>query len=297
MLAARGARADQVDDVLQDAALKLLRNWDRVDPELPLWPLARIIALNCLADRHRGHSEVLMRDLPDRPAPGDAEERGLGRARLSRARAALATLHPRDQSVLLAEIGIGARRDNSAAARMARRRARLRLAQALDRTGTIFGGVSVGWRRLTTWAQSHLSSELEVHIPAAAGTVAALSLVVIALTTPHPEATGPAEDPPQAAKVLTVADMEPLDARVKPSRPSTGMKSKAHSELAPPSSSTDQGGPADEGTTIDAGPARAKSSKSNGNRTVEVCTDHASVGVTVYDSADDDDDGREPDCS
>lgn len=131
LLAARGIPSDVADDVLQDTALKLLRSWSRVEPNLPLWPLARTVALNCVVDHYRRSVEVPVGDVPDRPAPGDAEERGLARARLSQARVALTTLRPADQSVLLAEIGLAVRRDNTSAARMARWRARHKLLQAL----------------------------------------------------------------------------------------------------------------------------------------------------------------------
>ena len=198
MLAARGATPDVVEDVLQDTALKLLQNWDRVDPDLPLWPLAKTAAVNCFIDRHRGASAVYLADLPDYPAPYDTEERGLARAKLSRVRAALTTLGPADRSVLLAEVGVSPRRTNCSATKMARKRARIRLANALNRVGTAFGGLHLGWRRVATWGQSQLSVELQPLVPAATGTIAALSMA-LALTVPEPERVLPSRDLPRVA--------------------------------------------------------------------------------------------------
>jgi len=202
MLIARGVTAAVLDDILQDTALKLFGNWDRVDHTRSLWPLAKKIALNCAIDGHRRLMAVPIATVPDRPGPHDAEEHAFARARLARVGAAMRTLRGTDQTILLGEVGIGARSGHSSAAKMARQRARKRLVQALERVGTVFGSVPAGWRRLTGWANSQVAADVQHLLPSAAGAVAAMAIAVAGLTAAEPPARAGARQPaPRIARL------------------------------------------------------------------------------------------------
>ncbi|MDQ4126126.1 MAG: sigma-70 family RNA polymerase sigma factor [Actinomycetota bacterium] len=187
LLRSRGAAADVVDDVVQETSIKLLHTWDRVDPRRPLWPLARTIALNCLTDHFRKATAEPAAEVPDEPALYDVEEHGLARAQLSAVVQTMRSLRPKDRSVLLAEVGESNAWANDSAHKMARLRARQRLAQALERSAAVFSAVQVGCRRTFTWLQQQGAAGAEVAVPAIAGAAVAVS---VALSGIAPTNTG-----------------------------------------------------------------------------------------------------------
>ncbi|MEA2486371.1 MAG: Sigma-70 region 2, partial [Actinomycetota bacterium] len=46
MLCRKGVTGGDVDDLVQEAALRLYRTWDQVDPTRDPWPLVSTITLN-----------------------------------------------------------------------------------------------------------------------------------------------------------------------------------------------------------------------------------------------------------
>ena len=131
--------ANQVDDLIQETALRLYKMWDSVDRSRPAWALTVTIALNLLRDEYRksGHSDIVS-DLPDIPLSYDVERAGLARIELGRIRDALAQMTPAHRSVLLAEVGYGALAVEPAGDKMRRMRARRKLTQLLEQVSAIF---------------------------------------------------------------------------------------------------------------------------------------------------------------
>jgi DNA-directed RNA polymerase specialized sigma24 family protein len=295
MLIARGVTTS-LDDILQDTALRLFANWERVDHTRSLWPLAKKIALNCAIDGHRRRVAVPIATFPDRPGPHDAEEHAFARARLARVGAALRTLRGTDQTILLGEIGIGARSGHSSAAKMARQRARRRLTQALERMGTVFGFVPAGWRRLTGWTHSQVAADVQHLLPTAAGAVAAMAIAVAGFTAGEPPARAGARQPAHSIARL------PHSEAWRPARVSSKVTNKLttsrhETEAAtPPSEVPASRSPKEK--SVEAGPARAHAGEGQGYRYVALCTGEETAGeaddsettVTVYDGSQDGDD-------
>jgi hypothetical protein len=131
--------ANQIDDLIQETALRLYKMWDSVDRSRPAWALTVTIALNLLRDEYRksGHSDIVS-DLPDIPLSYDVERAGIARMELGRIRDALAQMTPAHRSVLLAEVGYGAVAVEPSGDKMRRMRARRKLTQLLEQVSAIF---------------------------------------------------------------------------------------------------------------------------------------------------------------
>lgn len=135
-LAGAGCPVDQRQDVLQETALRLWRNWDAVDPDRPVEPYARTVALNVWRDdcrRRAGREEVgFVPEFADES--NDVERICLGRLELQRVGKAMTGLSEVERSLLLSEMvgrqSAGSTRD---AVRMARMRARRRLTTQLEK--------------------------------------------------------------------------------------------------------------------------------------------------------------------
>lgn len=84
MLQAKRVPDALIDDVLQETALKLYRTWEKVDPVLPLEPLARTIANNCLVDAYRARRAIPVEEVPETALAYDLEDHALARARLGK---------------------------------------------------------------------------------------------------------------------------------------------------------------------------------------------------------------------
>lgn len=131
--------ANQVDDLIQETALRLYKMWESVDRSRPAWALTVTIALNLLRDEYRkaGHADIAS-DLPDIPQSYDVERAGMARVELGRVREALARMTPAHRSVLLAEVGYGVVEVEPAGDKMRRLRARRKLTQLLEQVSAIF---------------------------------------------------------------------------------------------------------------------------------------------------------------
>jgi DNA-directed RNA polymerase specialized sigma24 family protein len=131
--------ASQVEDLIQETALRLYKMWDSVDRSRPTWALTVTIALNLLRDEYRkaGHADIVS-DLPDIPHSCDVERAGMARIELGRVRDALARMTPAHRSVLLAEVGYGVLAVEPAGDKMRRMRARRKLTQLLEQVSAIF---------------------------------------------------------------------------------------------------------------------------------------------------------------
>lgn len=139
-LARKRVPANQIDDLIQETALRLYKMWDSVDRSRPAWALTVTIALNLLRDEYRkaGHADIVS-DLPDIPEVGhDVERAGMARVELGRVRDALARMTEAHRSVLLAEVGQGAATVDLAGDKMRRMRARRKLTQLLEHVSAIF---------------------------------------------------------------------------------------------------------------------------------------------------------------
>ena len=131
--------ASQVEDLIQETALRLYKMWDSVDRSRPACALTVTIALNLLRDEYRkaGHADIVS-DLPDIPHSCDVERVGMARVELGRVRDALALMTPAHRSVLLAEVGYGVLAAEPAGDKMRRMRARRKLTQLLEQVSAIF---------------------------------------------------------------------------------------------------------------------------------------------------------------
>lgn len=183
----------QRDDIVQETGLRLLRMWDQVDPERPLWPLTVTIALNLLRDeaRRRARTELLGA-LPDRPGGEDVERAGIARLELQRVRKAFGQLRAAHRAVLLVELGGAPVTDRGPnAIKMLRLRARRELHALLDHA-SVGAALAVGaTRRLAASLQSFLSSKGLANAEAAAPAAAASLLAALVLVTGLPGAHAP----------------------------------------------------------------------------------------------------------
>lgn len=287
LLWSKGVKRDVVDDVTQETAIKLYANWDRVDPERPLWPLARTIAVNSLVDHFRTRTAEPVGEVPDEPAAYDLEEHGLARARLSNVASAMGTLRSKDRSMLLAEVDPDSAGRSTSAYKMARMRARQRLAKALDRSAAAFGGVPLGLRRIGVWLQNGAGGESYAAAltgAAVAVTIAAASVVPQAPL--HPESLGGRKVRVVRAAKATAQEQEPGRIRKavarRPARPA------ATATPAPPSRAAEQTprpspGPRHEQELADAGGRKAKTGSGRGYSYVVVCheDDENPTSVTI----------------
>jgi len=304
LLVRRGAPQDVAEDVAQETAIRLLKNWHLLDESRPTWPFVRRIALNCLVDRHRRERFDTFETVPDRVGPFDVEEQSLARFRLTEVWRAMAGLTPKERAILLAEVGVADHYVNNSASKMARHRARQKLTAAMGRSGA-FSGIPLAWRRFTGWVQLH-GPTAHVDVGTAAGlAVIAVSAAAISWGQVGHAATRPE---PRALPVTQVSertvDPSPVgrSAEVPKPRP-TGPDVEARTAEAKASPSPTPSRSPDSTTSASAGPARAEAGENGGATYVKVCTgeetqtphDDAEVTVVIYDGDQDPDDDA-PEC-
>ncbi len=153
MLARKRVPACQVDDVLQETALRLLHMWESVDRSRALWPLTATIALNLLRDRSRvGQRHDLVAQLPELKAIHDVEIVGLARLELERVRQAMDELSHPQRAALMKEIGAhtAACAPDAAGDKMLRMRARRKLRTLVER---VSGLVALRLRHVSQFAE------------------------------------------------------------------------------------------------------------------------------------------------
>lgn len=131
-LSRRKVPTDFREDVLQETALRLLRNWDRVRPE-SMWAFALTVALNIVRDEAR-RKERRDRTVLENPAVDrDPEHEAIVRLELDRVREALASMTERQRTILLSEVGEATIAEGSTpSVKMARMRARRRLRALIE---------------------------------------------------------------------------------------------------------------------------------------------------------------------
>lgn len=152
-LAGIGVPAQDVDDVLQETALRLYRSWSNLDPDRPVGPFARTVAVNVWRDRwrHSRDREVLSDDVPEpRSAVDDVEDTVVARLELRRVGRALRQLPVGQQRLVRGamehELAPAGSAPVPAVLRMARMRARRSLALCLQTASAVVAAL-VGWGR------------------------------------------------------------------------------------------------------------------------------------------------------
>ncbi|MFN2595292.1 MAG: RNA polymerase sigma factor [Actinomycetota bacterium] len=179
MVCRKGVTGGDVDDLVQEAALRLYRTWDQVDPTRDPWPLVSTITLNLLRDRFRPRPirEIAADHVPETADSYEVERAGLARLELGRVESAMAMLSASHRTALLSEIGDGASKTaDSEATRMLRMRARRRLAALLEKASAIL--LPVKLNRLCELAEWALGSR-----QAALSTVSCLLCVALGTVT------------------------------------------------------------------------------------------------------------------
>jgi DNA-directed RNA polymerase specialized sigma24 family protein len=192
MLNRRGLRPADIDDVVQETALRLYRSWGQLDAGRPVEPYAKTIALNVWRDGlRRGDQEQLVSDVPDAPTvSAGVEQIFLAREELSRTRRALGRMRPAQRGLLVAvaeeELGLGTEHGAvTDALRMARMRARRQLLVVLQSASAVAAAVGSGLRSLRRHQVATLAA-----LPAAFALLAAVHI-----------STRPAEVTPSGAGV------------------------------------------------------------------------------------------------
>ena len=161
MLARHGVPADEVDDVVQETAVRLYTAWDRLFDGRALRPLVTTIALNVARDYHRRSSHWAR---PVAAVPDDllVDNRGvdsavLARLEVQRTARALSTLSPGHRRTVLEAVADDLQAEEAgrtrapAATRMARTRARRHLVAALELIAGVTGvGVAVVRRPMSS---------------------------------------------------------------------------------------------------------------------------------------------------
>lgn len=169
ILAKAGAPPSDRDDLVQETAVRLLGMWATIDWDRSIEALARTIALNVWRDqwRHRGEREIVGL-VPDQTSESDTERTVLARIEVRDVSRALRQLRPITAQLIrvaAAEAeGTATRRPLTAAARMARTRARRALAACLQAASAI---AALSWRTVARPAR-------------AGGGVAAVAVVAVA---------------------------------------------------------------------------------------------------------------------
>lgn len=203
MLARHGVPADEVDDVVQETAVRLYTAWDRLFDGRPLRPLVTTIALNVARDYHRRSSHWAR---PVAAVPDDllvdahgVDSAVLARLEVARTARALSTLSPGHRRTVLEAVADDLQAEEAgrtrapAATRMARTRARRHLAAALELIAGVTGvGVAVVRRPMSS--------------PAVTGgaAVAVGALALSAAIVVHPGGSDTREPAPDAAVIQTL---------------------------------------------------------------------------------------------
>lgn len=199
-----------------------------------------------------------------------------------------------------------AERETGPASKMQRLRARARLTEALHRTGTAFGGIPVGLRRLAGWVQS-FGTEAQSAVTATVGVAAA---VTIGLASFGPTATaGPTTGGPARVRVAREMPRTATAAhdskRSKPQRVARGpvRTSASSSTQATQVAQAPHSQPKDQRSTEAAG-TRAKTGSYKGVKYATVCTgegtsteaDDQDISVAYNDGSQDGSSPGDEDC-
>jgi RNA polymerase sigma factor (sigma-70 family) len=186
---------DEVEDVLQETALRLLRHWDQVRAE-SLWAYALTVALNIVRDEAR-KKERRDRSVLDKPAEvHDPEHEALVRLELDRVRVALHSMTERQRTILLGEVGEAASDPSTPAQKMARMRARRRLRSLTEDASALIALPFVNLRRwLHDWEPGLVTTGASLAMRLAALTTAAAIAIPITTGAVNADGIRPEESP------------------------------------------------------------------------------------------------------
>lgn len=212
LLTRNGISPDDVEDVLQESAVRLFAAWGRVFDGRPLRPLITTVVLNASRDhlRRREHAAWPVAYIPEDHAREslDLDRVVMARFEVAKTAHAMATLSPDCRRVLQEAVGdelggeeVGRHRA-PASIRMARTRARRRLRTALELLGAATGALAAGTRRV---GRSH---------PAQAG--AALAAVAYLLSAPNISLAAPSSREPVELSGSRPGEAENLGVAVVP---------------------------------------------------------------------------------
>lgn len=298
ILRRRGAPPDIVDDVVQETAIKLLTAWDRVDPERPLWPFARTIAINSLTDRIRRDGARPIEDIADEAMSYDLEEHVLARSRLRSVGSAMSNLRPADRDLLIAEVTAPVR-GASSQLKMARLRARRKLERALKDVAGAFGAVQLAVKRICAFDVPRWLPDAQPVAPIAIG-LAAIVGVTGAVAQPTPSADAQRAARPAHVRLVAQHHTDAHNSRTPhrrttdhdralrerpPSRESAPTPSGAQETESPHTPSPRPS------TVASAGDASARTKQGQGYKSAGVCVESGDSGdghdtvVTVYDGS------------
>jgi len=151
MLARAGAPPADRDDLVQETAVRLLRNWATIDPERGVEALARTIATNVWRDQWRRHGgREVLGEVPEQVAAADTERTAIARLHVREVSRALASLKPAVAETLRIAASEqeddGRRTVTPASVRMARSRARRALADCLKVASAVAAAFVIGIR-------------------------------------------------------------------------------------------------------------------------------------------------------
>lgn len=157
LLAKQGIATDDLDDVLQETAIRLCSAWDRLYDGRPLRPLVTTIALNVARDHYRRSTTRprLVEALPDdlMVDTRDVDTAVLARLEVDRAARALSMLAPAHRQTVLDAVADDLSAEQSgrtrapASVRMARTRARRQLIAAFELIAGLVGLLVAAVRR------------------------------------------------------------------------------------------------------------------------------------------------------
>jgi DNA-directed RNA polymerase specialized sigma24 family protein len=151
-LAGRGVAAQDLDDVVQETALRVYASWSRLEHDRPLAPFVVTVGLNVWRDqlRQRRRSPGTVGPVPDQADRVDVEQVVCARAQLTAVATVLRRLDGSDRRLLLAGEEF---EDGAAPLSGAQRVKRLRLRRWLaDNAGRWVGGAVPWWQRSGTLA-------------------------------------------------------------------------------------------------------------------------------------------------
>jgi DNA-directed RNA polymerase specialized sigma24 family protein len=209
LVARNGVPADDVDDVLQDAAARLYAAWGRVFDDRPVRPLVTTIVLNAARDHHR-RAATWVRPVEAVPDHAVVDGCGVDRvvmARLDVARVgrALAALPAGQRHTVLDAVADDlvteqrGRRETPPAVRMARSRARRQLVAALELLGAAVGAAYALGRRALTSPATPAVTAVALGVAIVAGVAAAGPDAGRAPATTAAATAGSTRDPVAAA--------------------------------------------------------------------------------------------------
>ena len=196
---------DEVEDVLQETAFRLLQHWDQVRAE-SLWAYALTVALNIVRDEAR-KKERRNRSVLDKLAEiHDPEHEALVRLELDRVRVALHSMTERQRTILLGEVGEATCDPSTPAQKMARMRARRRLRSLTEDASGLIALPFVNLRRwLHDWEPGLVPSGALAMRLVALTTTAAIAIPMTTGAVPGDESRRKGSPPKREPSSRTVA--------------------------------------------------------------------------------------------